>query len=54
MELARALKGLLDRKSVHPQTLHLTTAFGSVTIELPEDATLDDLRQLIEPLFTPT
>jgi len=32
----------------------MTTAFGSVTIELPEDATLDDLRQLIEPLFTPT
>src|SRR3954454_3189402 len=50
-ELAALLKGLLGRRSAGTQNLQLKTAVGAVTIELAEDATIDDLRRMVEPLF---
>jgi len=50
-DLARVLKGLLDRSSKNKQKVQIKTAFGSVTLELDKDLTIEELRQKLEPLF---
>lgn len=51
VDLATSLWKFAHRNSPARQTVHLQTAVGTVTLELSEDASVDDLRQLIEPLF---
>jgi hypothetical protein len=51
VELATAIWKFAHRDSSDRQTVRLQSAVGSVTIELSPDASVDDLRQLVEPLF---
>jgi hypothetical protein len=50
-ELASVLKGLREKRLEKSQKLRLQSSVGAVTIELDEDATIDDLKELVEPLF---
>ena len=50
-QLASVLKGLTGTPAEKTQKLRLQSSVGAVTIELGEDATLEDLQELVEPLF---
>ncbi len=51
VDLAKAIRGLIARRPERLQSLRLKTAFGSVTVELSPDATIEELQRKVEPLF---